>query len=214
MKKLQIKVLGQPATGKSQIAAQIYKILKDNGIEVNLIDELDAETKEKHLEKHLVNSKHLEGLKQQDLEVEIETHFLQRQAKVVFQEKPLKKKVEVSTGEYADHLVDSAIEQEKAETLKIEMVSPITVESASIEMLDEYNGNIAIKLSNGDVIRYNCFEFRSKTSGPEIQIEVRVNHEKLYDSSIHDYDFLDYYFTGSWIVTLCNFYKDKYLTIR
>ena len=108
--------------------------------------------------------------------------------------------IDITVGDYADHLVTSSNEQKAANAYKFYPVAPITIESVEIDMQDEYNGDAKIVMSNGDTVVYDCSEVRGNR-GPSMEIRVLVN-----DELIEEDEFLDN-FSGTWVTSLMRVYE-------
>ena len=84
----------------------------------------------------------------------------------------------------------------------------ITITHYDINMVDEFNSDIYIHLSNGDVIHYSCDELKKpKKPGdapPYYEVEVTINGKFVSGD-----DFLDEYGGGlCWLKSLMDFYEN------
>jgi hypothetical protein len=89
-------------------------------------------------------------------------------------------KSNINLGKYADFVVPE-VEQETAQQWVHYPVQPLTVTELDMDIRDEYNGFIDIRLSNGDRIIYDLHEIRSSSTepGPQFKFTYTVNGDVL-----------------------------------
>ena len=115
-------------------------------------------------------------------------------------------KFDLSTGEYADHLLDTKKEKSYATKWVFNPTPTITVVDYFADMRDDFNGEAEVELSNGDKVTYSCSEIPGK-QGPSYEISAYITTGRQtfnYPGS----DFLEEYASnGLWIQGLLDFYE-------
>ena len=84
------------------------------------------------------------------------------------------------------------------------------MEDGWIDDLSDYQGEVSVEISNGDLVDYEVKEIRT-SNGPDWVTSIKIEQEIIST----DRDEISEYFTvGSWFLGLLNFYKDWYINKR
>jgi hypothetical protein len=109
--------------------------------------------------------------------------------------------------ERAGDLLNKDREKEAAKEYKYVPIEAVTITQLSINMNDDYNGEVDITLSNGDNIFYECIETRTPRHKGDVRpyylVELSINNEL----KIEGYSLMDNFGSGTWVNDIMNLYE-------
>ena len=90
------------------------------------------------------------------------------------------------TFSYTEYTEDYFDKERVVEYVKEYKYTPvvITIEDVFINMEDDFNGEVEVKLSNGDLVRYECIEKRGNM-GPSYTQSFYINDVKVADEEYY-----------------------------